>query len=70
MEFGLDRSDLYLNSSLSFKFEFKSPLRRRDMASKIANNTGKKVKWFKGVDESFKPNTDVFKLSNKYVRNK
>jgi hypothetical protein len=66
MEFGLDRSDLYLNSSLSFKFEFKSPLRRRDMASKIANNTGKKVKWFKGVDESFKPNTEVFKLSNKY----
>lgn len=66
MEFGLDQSGLYTNSSLSFKFEFKSSIRRRDMASKLANNTGKKIKWFKGVDESFKPGSEIFKLSNKY----
>ena len=66
MKIGLDRRDLYTDSSLAFKFEFKSPVRRRDMASKLANNTGKKVKWFKGIDESFKPSSEIFKLSDKY----
>jgi hypothetical protein len=66
MEFRMDQSGLYTNSSLSFKFEFKSSIRRRDMASKLANNTGKKIKWFKGVEENFRPNSEIFKLSNKY----
>lgn len=69
MYLGLDKTGLYENSSLSFKFEFKSPMRRRDMASKLSKNTGRKVKWFKGVDESFKANSETFKLSNKYSHN-
>jgi hypothetical protein len=36
------------------------------MASKLSKNLGKNIKWFKGVDESFKPNDQIFKLSNKY----
>jgi hypothetical protein len=66
MHLDLDKSDLYKGSSLSFRMEFKSPIRRRDMASKLSKNTGKKVKWFKGVNESFKPSSNLFKLSNKY----
>lgn len=62
----LDKSDFYSSSKLSFTLEFRSPIRRRDMASKLSNNLGKSVKWFKGVDESFKPTEQVFKLSNKY----
>jgi uncharacterized protein YjbI with pentapeptide repeats len=63
---GITKHKIYENSKLSFKFEFKSPIRRRDMASKLSKNIGKKVKWFKGVDESFKPTDTEFKLSNKY----
>lgn len=62
----LENSEIYKKSEISFRFEFKSPVRRRDLASKISNNTGKKVKWFKGVDESFTPTSDTYKLSNKY----
>lgn len=54
------------NSRLSFTFEFRSPVRRRDLASKLSKNLGKKVKWFKGVDESFKASDSLYKLSNKY----
>jgi len=69
MQFNLDKTGLYENSSLTFKFEFRSPMRRRDMASKLSRNTGKTVKWFKGVNESFKPNANTFKLTNKYSHN-
>lgn len=62
----LSKSNIYENSSLSFEFEFMSPIRRRDMASKLSKILGKQIKWFKGVDESFKPNDLCFKLSNKY----
>lgn len=62
----LDKSKVYENSNLSFVFEFKSPMRRRDLASKLSKNLGKKVKWFKGVNEEFKASSEVFKLSNKY----
>lgn len=65
----LDKSSVYENANLSFSFEFKSPIRRRDIASKLSKNLGKQVKWFKGIDESFKPNTNIFKLSNKYNAN-
>ena len=68
MEFGINMSEIYKECNLSFVFEFKSPIRRRDMASKLSKNTGKKVKWFKGVNEEFKPNKDLFKLSNKYSK--
>ena len=54
------------NSRLSFTFEFRSPVRRRDLASKLSKNLGKKVKWFKGVNESFKASDSLYKLSNKY----
>ena len=53
-------------SKISFVFEFKSPVRRRDLASKLSKNLGKKIKWFKGVNESFKANDSMYKLSNKY----
>jgi len=53
-------------SKISFIFEFKSPTRRRDLASKLSKNLGKKVKWFKGVNESFRANDSIYKLSNKY----
>lgn len=66
MTFELENNEIYKKSDISFKFEFKSPIRRRDLASKLSNNIGKKVKWFKGVDESFNPTKDVYKLSNKY----
>jgi len=69
MAFELENNEIYKKSDISFKFEFKSPIRRRDMASKLSNNIGKKVKWFKGVEESFKPTKDVYKLSNKYSEN-
>jgi hypothetical protein len=65
----LDKSKIYENSILSFSFEFKSPVRRRDLASKLSKNLGKKVNWFKGVDESFKATKDIFKLSNKFNAN-
>ena len=65
----LDKSKVYENSNLSFVFEFKSPVRRRDLASKLSKNLGKKVQWFKGVDETFKASKEVFKLSNKYNAN-
>ena len=48
----LDKSNVYNSSKLSFLFEFKSPIRRRDLASKLSKNLGKKVKWFKGVNEN------------------
>lgn len=69
MEFGIDQSSIYRECNLNFTFEFKSPVRRRDMASKLSKNTGRKVKWFKGVNEDFKPNKEIFKLSNKYSKN-
>ena len=62
----LSKSMIYENSRLSFEFEFNSPIRRRDLASKFSKILGKKVKWFKGIDESFKPSSELFKLSNKY----
>ena len=62
----LDKREIYENALISFSFEFKSPIRRRDLASKLSKNLGKKVNWFKGVDESFKPNSEIFKLSNKF----
>lgn len=62
----LENSEIYKKTDISFRFEFKSPIRRRDMASKLSNNIGKNVKWFKGIDESFKPTHDTYKLSNKY----
>jgi uncharacterized protein YjbI with pentapeptide repeats len=69
MYIDLDKSQLYKDSSISLKLEFRSPIRRRDMASKLSKNTGKAVKWFKGVNESFKPSSSIFKLSNKYSHN-
>ncbi len=68
MHICINKSEKYKECNLSFVFEFKSPIRRRDMASKLSKNTGKKVKWFKGVNEEFKPNKDLFKLSNKYSK--
>lgn len=65
----LDKSKIYESSMLSFSFEFKSPVRRRDIASKLSKNLGKKVNWFKGIDESFKPNAETFKLTNKFNAN-
>ena len=65
----LENSEIYKKSEISFRFEFKSPIRRRDLASKLSNNIGKKVKLFKGVDESFIPTHDTYKLSNKYSEN-
>ena len=62
----LDKREIYENALISFSFEFKSTIRRRDIASKLSKNLGKKVNWFKGVDESFKPNSEIFKLSNKF----
>lgn len=62
----VEKSELIKDSSISFIFEFKSPIRRRDLASKLSKNLGKKVKWFKGVNESFKANDSIYKLSNKY----
>lgn len=69
MYLDLDKSQLYKDSSISLKVEFKSPIRRRDMASKLSKNTGKAIKWFKGVNESFKASSSIFKLSNKYSHN-
>ena len=66
MYLDLDKSQLYKDSSISLNVEFKSPVRRRDMASKLSKNTGKTVRWFKGVNESFRPSSSIFKLSNKY----
>ena len=57
----LDKAKIYENALVSFSFEFKSPIRRRDIASKLSKNLGKKINWFKGVDESFKPNREIFK---------
>lgn len=62
----LDKSKIYEGSNIAISLEFNSPVRRRDMASKLSKNLGKKVKWFKGVDESFKPSGETFKLSNRY----
>ena len=60
--------NMYDNSSLSFMFEFKSPIRRRDLASKFSKNLGKKVKLFSGVNESYSPTSEVLKMSNKYSK--
>ena len=39
----LDKREIYENALISFSFEFKSPIRRRDLASKLSKNLGKKV---------------------------
>ena len=62
----LDKKSIYDSSSISFCFEFFSPLRKMDAASKISRALGKKVKWFKEVKTDFAPTNEVFKLAPTY----
>lgn len=57
---------IYENSNLGFTFEFFSPLKKNELAAKIARNLGKRVKWFKDINESFHPTYEIFKLTPKY----
>lgn len=59
----LDRKKIYEGSNLAYSFEFYSPIRKRDLASKFAKVLGKKVKWFSEVTEGLDASPDSFILS-------
>lgn len=62
----LEKKKIYENSHLSFVFEFYSPIQKRELAAKFARGLGRKVKWFKEIDESYSPTNETFKLSPIY----
>ncbi len=62
----LDKKDIYENSSLSFCFEFFSPMRKMDAAAKLSRALGKKVKWFKEINSTFDATNETFKLCPTY----
>jgi hypothetical protein len=62
----LDKKDIYDNSSISFCFEFFSPMRKMDAAAKIARALGKKVKWFSSIDPKFEATNETFLLAPTY----
>jgi hypothetical protein len=62
----LDKKDIYDNASISFCFEFFSPMRKMDAAAKIARALGKKVKWFSDIDPKFSATNETFSLAPTY----
>jgi hypothetical protein len=62
----ISSKDIYDNSTLSFTFEFFTPLNKREAAAKIARALGKGVKWFTDVETSFEPTYESFKLAPTY----
>jgi hypothetical protein len=66
----ISNTELYNHISLSFIFEFFTPINKREVSAKFARALGKKVKWFTDSKNGFKPTNESFKLeptySNKY----
>lgn len=62
----ISNKDLYDNASLSFVFEFYSDLDKRSSSAKFARALGKKVKWFKETDDTFRPTLETFKVAPIY----
>jgi len=60
------KKKIYDNSSLSFVFEFFTPLNKREAAAKFARALGKKMKWFTDVDSDFEPTYESFKIAPIY----
>ena len=57
----LDQNFFY-SAKIGFEFEFMSSFTRDEIAEKIGENLGKKVKVFKKYHSKFSPTRDVFKL--------
>ena len=57
----LDQNFFYA-SKIGFEFEFLSAFTREEIAEKIGESIGKKVKVFKRYHSSFTPTRDIFKL--------
>lgn len=62
----LSSKEIYDRSSLSFTFEFFTPLTKREAAAKFARSLGKKIKWFSDVSPEFEPTYEAFRLSPTY----
>jgi len=62
----LSKKEIYDQTSLSFVFEFFTPLNKREVAAKFARSLGKKIKWFTEVSPSFEPTCETFKVSPTY----
>jgi hypothetical protein len=57
----LDQNFFYA-AKIGFEFEFMSSFRREEIANKIGEDLGKKVKVFRRYHSKFSPTRDVFKL--------
>ena len=64
----LSTKEIYDNSSLSFVFEFFTPLNKREAAAKFARGLGKKVKWFTQINSDFEPTHESFKIAPIYSK--
>jgi hypothetical protein len=62
----ISNKNIYDNTSLSFVFEFYTPLNKREASAKFARALGKKIKWFKEVGSSFEATNETFKISPIY----
>lgn len=62
----ISSKEIYDNSSLSFVFEFFTPLNKREAAAKFARALGKNVKWFSDVESTFEPTYESFKIAPIY----
>jgi hypothetical protein len=60
------KKKIYDNSSISFVFEFFTPLNKREAAAKFARALGKRVKWFTDIDTDFEPTHESFKIAPIY----
>lgn len=62
----LSKKEIYDQTSLSFVFEFFTPLNKRETAAKFARSLGKKVKWFVDVNPTFEATYETFKIAPTY----
>lgn len=65
----ISNTELYNRVTLSFIFEFFTPINKREVSAKFARALGKKVKWFTDSKSEFKPTSESFKLEPTYSNN-
>ena len=57
---------IYDNSSISFVFEFFTPLEKRIASAKFSKALGKKIKWFTDANSSYEATFETFKIAPIY----
>ena len=62
----ISNKEIYDNSSLSFVFEFFTPLNKREAAAKFARALGKHVKWFMDIEKGNEPTYESFTVAPRY----